>query len=376
MYSVALFNKKLLDHNIVKSSSDLKYNKFGLKAGIIKDINFNLVDVKNSENKVIVKKMAFSCNFRDKPFLYYIGNKIKEGLQKKEILYSHIGSEFVAEVVEIGKNVKNLSIGDWVIPNISYPSYQSNYLPGLPTNGASKRIEVFDSNKLLKVSNKIPVEIWAAFPVAAFTAYSMIRKVIKPNTRLLITAAKSNTSLAVINALKNYPVDLFAMTSNENHSEKLRKMGVDDIIIVGHNAINLMDNNHYSKILKSGTFDTIIDPFFDIYFSKVIGLMGMDSNYITCGLYDQFSVGALSNENLGDLDFRNAFIHMMINNISIQGNCLGRLEDGIKSLEDCKNGKFEIIIDSVFSEGEESLFFYRTFFDNERFGKVVYKYQN
>ncbi|MFV0571938.1 MAG: hypothetical protein ACK5M1_05840 [Xanthomarina gelatinilytica] len=74
--------------------------------------------------------------------------------------------------------------------------------------------------------------------------------------------------------------------------------------------------------------------------------------------------------------FHQIMIKAMINNISIIGNCLGIENDGLKALNDLKNGKFNIIIDSVFSKNQENLFLERTFNSNSRFGKVVYTYKD
>src|SRR5690606_30818674 len=120
-----------------------------------------------------------------------------------------------------------------------------------------------------------------------------------------------------------------------------------------------------------GGFNAIIDPYFDIYFPKVMGLLAMNSKYITCGLCNQFIEDKIKSS---EVDFKNLFINLMINNISIIGNCIGEMEDGLQALEDYISGDFNIIIDSVYGKGKENLFFDRTYNFKEKFGKVIFKY--
>jgi NADPH:quinone reductase-like Zn-dependent oxidoreductase len=370
MESVVIFSEKSMPKRRVKTSGEFILDGVKMRTGIIEEEDTILKSSDNFKNSVLVKKTAFSCNYRDKPFLFYIDKKIKEGGPNGDRYFSHVGSEFVGEIVDVGKNVKKLKIGDKVIPNISYPSYNEDYKSGLPTNGASKRMEIFNQNKLLKVPKEIPDEILAGFPVSAFTAYSMIRKVIKPRAKVLVTAAKSNTSLAVIKALNKKSVKVYAMTSSYGFKDKIMSMGVEDVFIVNSN-LDFSDNDQIKKILNFGGFDAVIDPFFDIYFSKVIAFLAMGSKYITCGLCNQFIEEKVKTK---DIDSRSFFINLMINNISIIGNCIGTLEDGLEAINDYINDDFDIVLDSIYGKGEENLFFERTFNFKERFGKVVYKY--
>lgn len=378
MKSVVVFSERLLNSEIVKTSGEFILDNIKIKTGIIEEEDITLENSDDPKNHVLVKKKAFSCNYRDKPFILHVNNKIKNEESKNNLYFSHIGSEFVGEVIDIGEKVKNFKIGDRVIPNISYPSYNEDYSPGLPSNSSSKRIEIFKPNKLIVVSSDINIsdETLAAFPIAAFTAYSMIRKVVNPGDKVLVTAAKSNTSLAVISALTNYQVEVFVMTSNNKFNQKLKEMGVKDVLVINP---KLSDEDNYEltkKLIKIGGFNAVIDPFFDIYLPKIQWTMQMDSKYITCGLCNQFDNQKDDNLEMDNISLKKFIINMMINNISIIGNCIGTLDDGIKAINDCERGKFKITIDSVYSEGEENLFFEKTFNFKERFGKVVYKYKN
>lgn len=199
----------------------------------------------------------------------------------------------------------------------------------------------------------------------------------KPKSKVLVTAAKSNTSLAVISALQNYDVEVYAMTSSTNYSDILKTMGVKEIILVDLKQNDFLDNLQIRGIMNNiGTFDAVIDPFFDIYLPRITELMSFNSSYVTCGFYEQYTPFMKKPFIHRGNDFKRLIMNVMAKNISIIGNCIGQREDGIKAIQDYKDGKFQILIDKVFSEGCEKDFFDLTYNSKERLGKVVYMYKD
>lgn len=379
MKSLAIFPEEIKVHGILKTANKFIIENEEVNTGLIEEEDLKLEDCDDPENKVLVKKKAFSCNYRDKAVLLRSDRFIKEEAELGELNFTYLGSEFVGEVIAIGSNIKDFKVGDKVIPNISYPSYEEDYRPGVPTNYASSRIEDFKSNKLIKIPKDFDIsdEVLAAFPIAGFTTYSMIRKVVKPNSKVLVTAGSSNTSLAAISALNKHPVEVYVMTSNTDKIDFFKKMGVKDVLIVNHKLENYAeDETLRNKVEEIGGFDAAIDPFFDIYLPRVIDFLKTDAKYVTCGLYNQYPEFDDGRYEYKGNSFNNILIKSMIKNISIIGNCIGLKEDGLEALEDLKNGTLDIFIDSVFSSGEENLFLDRTFNARDRIGKVVYKYED
>jgi NADPH:quinone reductase-like Zn-dependent oxidoreductase len=379
MKSVIILPEEMKTYEGLKTRGKFTIEDNDIYTGLIEEPDLILKDCTEKEDVVLVKKIAFSCNYRDKTILLKSNKFIKNEILKGDFHFTYLGSDFVGEVVDIGKNVKDFSIGDKVIPNISYPSYQKDYKGGIATNYASSRIEDFKTNKLIKIPKdfNIPDEVLAAFPIAGFTSYSMIRKVFKPGAKILVTAANSNTSMITIDALRNYPVKVYAMTSNSRNTEILMRKGVVDVLTIDHNLETYRDDKIFKqKMDKIGGFDAVIDPFFDIYLPRIIDYLNMDAKYITCGLYNQYPDFDDGRYEYRGRPFSNILTQALIRNISIIGNCIGLKEDGLKALEDLRNGKLNIEIDSVFSEGEENFFFERTYNAKDRLGKVIYKYKD
>src|SRR5690606_26657152 len=151
----------------------------------VPDIEFDDND-ENHANTVLVKKKGFSLNYRDLGVIEKAWYKLKDSDQDS---YYPIGSESCGEVLQIGKNVDNLKVGDYVIANCSYPVAPFSAAPGIPSNHGSKELEMFHKGKIIKIPDNIPVEQAAGMSIGLQTAMSMIRKAdIKDNQNVLVTS--------------------------------------------------------------------------------------------------------------------------------------------------------------------------------------------
>ena len=331
-------------------------------------------NVPKNKFNILVKKRAFSCNYRDKNMI------LKTAVYVPEERFYTVGSDFVGEVVALGTEVTEFQVGDRVIGNNSYPdSGVVGLLPGVPTNNASKEYQSFHQAKLLKIPPEISDECAAAFSIGGQTTYSMIRKLdIEPGANVLVTAAKSNTSLFVINALKQHNVNLYATSTSRHFEQELKEMGVKQLIQVNPDDDDWLTSPDMLHIYQeTGGFNYIIDPFFDLHIGKVISLFvpGFGGKYITCGLYEQYSQLTGNEFQYHGLQFSQILATMMVNNIYLIGNCVGTTKDLQQAIQDCATGHFPVVVDSVFTGNQIKEFFERTYNAKERFGKVIYRYE-
>jgi NADPH:quinone reductase-like Zn-dependent oxidoreductase len=334
------------------------------------DIQFDTNSLEN-KFKVLVKKTAFSCNYRDKGIIF------EATINAPENSFLVVGSDFVGEVVDIGSEVTELKIGDRVIANNAYPeSGVPGVRAGIPNNSESKEYQVFHQVKLMKIPPEMPDEVAAAFSIGGQTSYSIVRK-LNPakGSNILVTAAKSNTSLFVINALKKYDVNIYATSTSRLFEEELIGVGVKEVILVESKPNSLLENKSIQKIASEiDGFNCVFDPFFDLYLEQVIELMAIGGKYITCGVYDQYC--SLINQPFApfSLDLNRVMSSLMSRNLEIIGNCLGLTEDLQNAIQGYVSGDLKVIIDSVFTGNQIGAFFDRTYNAKDRFGKVVYKY--
>lgn len=384
MRQVAIFHEKLKDQptGVVKVDptriQSFELNQFSVTTGLLEttDTAFNGALPANRD-KVLVRKKAFSCNYRDKTILLTAKQRIDTLATSNQLKYYTLGSEFAGEVVAVGDAVTSFQVGDRVIGNGNYPySGHEDVRPGLPTNHGSKELEVFHFAKLMRIPDRMPYEVAASFPIGGQTTYSMIRKLqLQKGEKVLVTAATSNTSLFAINALRNLPVKVYALTTRTEFVDRLREMGAEEVFVIKRGLTSLYEDPTIRKFVnEEGLFNAVIDPFFDIYLRQVIDVMDIHGRYTTCGMYGQ--AHASDKDVIAKLpkDMIHIMSLVMIKNIQLIGNCIGKTDDLERSLQEYAEGKLEVVIDSVFQNGEVSEFFERSFNAPDRFGKVVYKY--
>lgn len=327
-------------------------------------------DQPDNESRVLARVRAFSLNYRDKNRIFsMVFNGAEEG-------FYVVGSEFVAEVLAVGSKVTEFAPGDRVMGDNDYPGSNGNgAAPGIPTNHASREIQIFHKAKLLKVPEAMPDEVAAAFSIGAQTTYSMIRKLQMPDgANVLVTSAKSNTSLFAINALKNHRVNVYATSTSDRFEPKLKQMGVKQLVVVDALCLRFLEHPALGPLAKRlDGFNGVIDPYFDLHLPRVLGVMAMGGKYVTCGMYDQYL------EMIGKAPLRGykndgALIAIMMKNLHIIGNCIGLTSDLQRAVQDFTAGSLDVAVDSVFSGGQVAEFLDRTFNARDRFGKIVYRY--
>jgi NADPH:quinone reductase-like Zn-dependent oxidoreductase len=367
MNTLAICNKKI--RNILPKTilhSFKLYNE-EIYVGLLNVTPSNFNNLRD-KNRVEVSVNAFSCNYRDKSLMLTFNEKCEENSNSQINIYSPFGSEFVAVVLRVGENVKSLKEGDRVIPNAAYPFRELSKNGGVPSNYASQRVQTFEESQLIKIPEIMSDEVGSGFTIISQTAYGIIRRLkILGNENILITAATSNTSLAVISALKSRNVNIFAITSNNCYENELFELGVKKVI-----PYDDLFNNEINKHIGNLYFDIVIDPYFDIYFNQVIKYVNFNGKYIYCGLYMQnnhFDVLSRLNN-----DYINSLSYCFVNNITIMGNCLGNNDDICNALVDFSTQKYSIIIDSVYRNENIIPFLEKTFHKTKRFGKVIYSY--
>jgi len=216
----------------------------------------------------------------------------------------------------------------------------------------------------------------AAFTVGAQTSYGMVRRLDpKPGSTALVTAGRSNTSLFTIHALCRRGIRVSVLSSSKHHLGLLEQMGVERVFSPDLNTPKFIPEEpvvQYARDIEG--FDNIFDPFFDIYLSRVIILLRAGGSYVTCGLFNQYQEAIGLPLPAVTTNYRDALSHVLMNNLRLQGNCLGSLDDLLLALKAFEEDSSMVPIDSVWTGEECGEFLGRTYVSRERFGKVVFAY--
>ncbi len=331
-----------------------------------------IYDVQASENRsgVLIKVRAFSCNYRDKALILQTSLRCQG-----RPTYAFIGSEFVGEVMAVGPAVTTLQVGDRVMADNCYPDPVQ---PGIPTQHSSRRYLLLPEAKVIKVPPVMPDEVAAAFSLNAQTAYGMLRRLeIRAGANVLVTSARSNTSLFVLNALKQVPCKVYVTTTARHFEGDVAQLGIKKVIHLDPTLPGFLAHEPMAELLSAiDGFEYVIDPFFDLHLDKVLEVMTTGGKYITCGFYDQYSHITGKNSRYSGKDLREIFGLTIVGNIQLFGNCLGETDDLRRAVADYTLGKFPIVIDSVYRGKQVDTFFERTYMARDRFGKVVYCYDD
>jgi NADPH:quinone reductase-like Zn-dependent oxidoreductase len=325
--------------------------------------------------RVLLRVRAFSCNYRDRALILRMA---KFGPPDSFYL---IGSEFCAEVIETGAGVTRVAIGDRVIGDNDYASLPRGPRPagwcgGLPTNHASREYLVLPEEKVMPIPAAMPDRVAAAFSVGAQTTYSMIARLgVRAGANVLVTAARSNTSLFAIATLRRLGANVYATTRSSGFADRLRALGVGTLFQVGQAGQGFSEHPELRETAdRIGGFECVIDPFFDVHLRQVLPVMAFGGRYVTCGLFDQH-VDLLARGPVDPpIDYRGALGLAVVKNIELIGNCIGRSCHLAEAIREYERGEWDVAIDSVFTGDEAGVFLDRTFNAPERFGKVVYAY--
>jgi NADPH:quinone reductase-like Zn-dependent oxidoreductase len=203
----------------------------------------------------------------------------------------------------------------------------------------------------------------------------MLRKLaLEPGARILVTAAKSNTSLFAINALRRRDARVFATSTSSAFAEELAARGVEELVILDP---EVAEGDRLEELARDlGGFDAVFDPLFDVHLHRAVSILAPGGRYTTCGLHDQHSTLLGRERPAPPLDVRGLMSIAMAGNLSLIGNCIGAREDLARAAAEYEAGELEVIVDSVYGGRQAGAFLERTYRSRERFGKVVYRWDD
>lgn len=319
---------------------------------------------------VLFRVTAFSCNYRDKALI------LRMATSGQTRGFYTIGSEFVGVVEAVGAEVTDLAPGDRVMGDNAYPdSGVPGLAPGIPSNHGSRERQILHRRKLARVPSAMTDAVAAAFSIGGQTTYSMIRKLALPaGARVLVTAAKSNTSLFALAALAGRGFEVYAQSTSERFAAELAQFGIAAVIVADPRKAPLAEHPRIRDVVEAGGFQGVIDPFFDLYLPYMPPLMAMGGRYVTCGMYDQY-LAMVGREQPGmPAEADSVMTLTMLKNLSLIGNCIGLTSDLEQALADHAAGRLPVLVDSVLTGPDTAAFLERTYLSPDRFGKVVYRY--
>jgi NADPH:quinone reductase-like Zn-dependent oxidoreductase len=326
----------------------------------------------------LVAVRAFSCNYRDKAFVLRMA--IAPGQRGVYV----IGSELCGHVLAVGSDVDGLTPGDRVMVDGCFGTEVRPW--GLPTNHASRTLQVLPARKLFRVPDAMSDEVAAAFAIGGQTSFSMVRRAgIVPGARVLVTAGTSNTSIFLLQSARLAGGDVSVTTTSGSRAviEHLEALGASRVFRVEPEGQGFDDDQAIAEYIKDGGgFAAVLDPFCDLYLERSLPVLASFGTYVTCGVERQFPPKSALERALvpRPVLHDNVLGRSLTRNVSVVLNCLGSTEDLDDAMQAYRSGRLQVPLDRVI-DGESpgprgaAAFLSRTFCERGRFGKVVYRYR-
>ena len=277
---------------------------------------------------------------------------------------SVLGGEVSGIIDKIGKNVKELNIGEKVM--------------GLSLSGSYSSHVCIDKNSIIPLPENFELDEAAAFPVAYITAYMMIFDLgnLQEGDTFLIHGAGGGVGTAAIQLAKTKNIKIIGTSSSWKH-DKISKMGVDKCI-----DYNTDDTEKEIMDYTQGKgVDLVIDPIGANNWKlsyRVLAKMGKliiygDQNLVKG---DKLKPLVAIKEMYSMPKYRP--MDLMANNKTVMGYHLGRfkghewkVQRSIKNLVKLVNeNDLHPVIDSKFSYNEASKA-HRYIQNRKNFGKVL-----
>lgn len=162
-----------------------------------------------SENQVLVKVHATSVNAADY-------RSMKMGLIPKSKIF---GADVAGTIEAVGDNVKNCSVGDEVVGDLSAFGF-----------GGFAQYVAADERAFVLKPQSVSFEMAASVPMAGVTAYqALIKGNIQPGQKVLICGAGGGVGTFAVQLAKHFQTEVTAVCSTNNVSI-MKQLKADHII--------------------------------------------------------------------------------------------------------------------------------------------------
>ena len=212
------------------------------------------------EKEVVVQVKACSLNFPDTLI-------IQGKYQFKPALPFTPGSDIAGEVSAVGKEVKNLKVGDEVI--------------GFVPHGGFAEYVVAPAKNIFPKPPKMDAPIAASFLMAYGTSYHALkdRAKLKEGETLVVLGASGGVGLAAVELGKQMRARVIACASTEEKLALCLEHGADETI--NYTSENLKEQ---IKLLTQGKgADVIYDPVGDAYAEPALRTLAWEGRYLVVG---------------------------------------------------------------------------------------------
>jgi len=210
-------------------------------------------------DRVLVRVRAASLNpldwrsYSSDPWLVRLGNGLLKPKQR-----NILGADFAGEVIEVGANISDVTVGDRVFGAIG--------------KGSCAEIAKMRRNFFTRIPAGVSYEDAAATPIAALTALQGLREVVTAGTRVLVNGASGGVGHAAVQIAVALGATVDGVCSGRN-VEMVRSLGATEVF-----------DYETTDFTRSGaTYDVIYDTVGTQPFRRLTDVMTADGTLIIAG---------------------------------------------------------------------------------------------
>ncbi|MBM4761766.1 zinc-binding dehydrogenase [Bacillus sp. B15-48] len=308
------------------------------------------------ENEVLIRLKYASLNRRD----LFITYGMYPGIELPSIL----GADGAGEVVAVGDQVANVTVGNAVMINPALnwgenrASQDSNHrILGMPSDGTFAEYVVVPAENVFPKPEYLSWEEAAALPLAGVTAFRslMFRGQLKQGETVLIPGIGSGVALFALQIAVAYGADVFVTSSSDEKLEKARELGAKG-------GVNYRNENWVKEMKKlMGGADLIIDGVGGENFHHMVSLANPAGRIVTFGATN----GPIKEVVLPRIFFKQ---------LDIKGSTMGNPDDFQDMLQFFEQHKIHPYVDKCFplKDAQEALHHMEK---GDNFGKITLEIQ-
>ncbi|MGR3310775.1 MAG: zinc-binding dehydrogenase [Candidatus Brocadiales bacterium] len=293
----------------------------------------------------------------------------RQGMPGIRIPLPHIsGCETAGEISKVGAQVKDINVGDRVLvaPGIccgrchyclsGWDSLCNEYkIIGYQVDGGYAEFVKAPCENIIRISDRLSFEEWAAVPLAFLTAWHMLgtRANLKVGEAVLVHAAGSGIGSAAIQVAKLLGARVIATAGSAKKLDKAKELGADDVVDY--------TKEDFSKVVKQLTNQKGVDVVFEHIgpetWQKSLASLSKGGRLVTCGA---------TSGPIVEVDLRFLFVKQL----SILGSYMGSRKELLDVLKLIEEGKLKPVIDTIFPL-KDAVKAQECMLDRKQFGKIV-----
>ncbi len=265
------------------------------------------------------------------------------------------GMEYAGEIVETGKDVRDLKTGDRVF--------------GIVAGEAQAEYLLTEESHLAQIPDRLDFTQAAAVPEAFITAHDAIftQGGLKRDESLLIHAVGSGVGLAALQMAKANGAHVFGTSRTADKLEKCGQFGLDEAILVGREP-------NFAEIIREKTGDAGVNVILDL-----VGAAYFEQNLLSLAPKGRMMLVGLTSGRKTEFDMGIALTkRVTLIGTTLRGRSTAEKADATRKFaEDVlplfETGRVDANVDKIFAV-EDVQEAHRYLESNESFGKIILRF--